>query len=209
MLKFELTFDKFKELLKYLTDNNYIKVDKNGVICEKPCDEIRSPLSYFLLDDNLNSEDLEKYFYHKANNIDNTFAMMEYYLLYKNSHDGQEPFNLMEFINDRAEVGARYGWRGNPFRILLSKKIQGNILETKTMYCNTNAGGLRLYEPKTDMFNFDASDYKIFENNAWRFSKTLEYKEFELPFSKTEMIQKIEKEMEMQKKAFDELKQIY
>ena len=31
MIQFDLTFDKFKELLNHLIDNNYVKVDKNGV----------------------------------------------------------------------------------------------------------------------------------------------------------------------------------
>lgn len=209
MEKFDLTFEKFKELLNYSIDNNYLKVDKKGVICEKPCDEIRSPLSFFLLDNNINSKEVERYFHHKASRVDNTFAMMEYYLLYKNTHNGKEPFNIMEYVNDIAEVGARYGWRGNPFNILVAKKIQGNSLEVKIMYCNTNAGGFKLYNLETKTFNFDSSDYKQFENNAYSFSNTFKYKEFELPYSKTEMIEKIEKEIETQKKALEELKQVY
>lgn len=209
MKKFDLTFEKFKELLDYLVNNHYIKVDEKGEICEKPSDEITSPLSFFLFSGNLKSEELEKYFHHKASRVDNTFAMMEYYLLYKETHNGQEPFNLMEYVNDIVEVGARYGWRGNPFNILVAKKIQGNSLEVKVMYCNTNAGGFRLYNLETETFNFDSSDYKQFEDNACSFSNIFEYKEFELPYSKTEMIEKIEKEIETQKKALEELKKIY
>ena len=209
MKKFNLTFEKFKELLDYLVNNHYIKVDEKGEICERPSDEILSPLSFFLVSDNLKSEELEKYFYYKASGIDNTFAMMEYYLLYKETHNGQEPFNLMEYVNDITEVGARYGWRGNPFNILVAKKIQGNSLEVKVMYCNTNAGGFKLYNLETETFNFDSSDYKQFENNAYSFSNTFKYKEFEFPYSKTEMIEKIEKEIETQKKALKELKKVY
>jgi hypothetical protein len=209
MEKFDLTFEKFKELLNYSIDNNYLKVDKKGVICEKPCDEIRSPLSFFLLDDNLNSKEVERYFHHKASGVDNTFAMMEYYLLYKNTHNGKEPFNIMEYVNDVAEVGSRYGWRGNPFNILLSKKIEGNTLEAKVMYCNTNGGGFRLYKSRKMIFNFDSKDHKQFENDAWSFSSTFKYKEFELPYSKMEMIQRIEKEIETQNKALKELKKTY
>jgi hypothetical protein len=209
MIQFDLTFDKFKELLNHLIDNNYIKVDKNGVIRKKPCGEILSPLSFFLIDDDLKSKELERYFHHKTDKINNTFAMMEYYLLYKETHNGQEPFNLMEYVNDIAEVGARYGWRGNPFNILVSKKIQGNSLEVKVMFCNTNAGGFKLYNLETETFNFDSSDYKQFENNACSFSNTFKYKEFEIPYSKTEMIEKIEKEIETQKKALKELKKVY
>jgi hypothetical protein len=209
MKKFDLTFEKFKELLDYLVNSHYIKVDEKGEICEKPSDEIFSPLSFFLISMNLKSEELEKYFHHRASGIDNTFAMMEYYLLYKETHNGQEPFNLMEYVNDIVEVGARYGWRGNPFNILVAKKIQGNSLEVKVMYCNTNAGGFKLHNLETETFNFDSSDYKQFEDNAYRFSNTFEYKEFELPYSKTEMIEKIEKEIETQKKALEELKKVY
>ena len=209
MKKFDLTFEKFKELLDYLVNNHYIKVDEKGKIYEKPSDEIVSPLSFFLISDNLKSEELEKYFHHKASGVDNTFAMMEYYLLYKETHNGQEPFNLMEYVNDIAEVGARYGWRGNPFNILIAKKIQGNSLEVKVMYCNTNAGGFRLYNSKTETLNFDSSDYKQFENNAYSFSNTFKYKEFDFPYSKTEMIEKIEKEIETQNKALEELKKVY
>ena len=209
MKKFDLTFEKFKELLDYLVNNHYIKVDEKGEICEKTSDEILSPLSFFLVSENLKSEELEKYFHYKASGIDNTFAMMEYYLLYKETHNGQEPFNLMEYVNDITEVGARYGWRGNPFNILLSKKVKGNTLEAKIIFCNTNAGGFRLYESKTEIFNFDSSDYKQFENNASSFSNAFKYKEFEFPYSKTEMIEKIEKEIETQKKALKELKKVY
>ena len=209
MNTFELTFNKFKELLDYLVKHNYVKVDEKGKIVEKPCKEILSPLSFFLFDDDLKSKDLERYFCHKVNGIDNTFATMEYYLLYKNSHNGQEPFNLMEYVNDVTEVGARYGWRGNPFNILLSKKTEENVLKAKVMYCNTNAGSFSFNSPKTETFNFDSSNYEQFETNADKFSQVFKYKEFELPFSKTEMIQKIEKDIETQKKALKELKQIY
>ena len=209
MIQFDLTFDKFNELLNHLIDNNYIKVDKNGVIRKKPCGEILSPLSFFLFDDDLKSKELERYFHHKTDKINNTFAMMEFYLLYKKSHNGQEPFNLMEFLDDYVEVGARYGWRGNPFNIVTYKKIQGNTIKIKTIYCNTNAGGFRLYKENTDIFDFNDSDYKQFETNASKLSSTLEYKEFQLPFSQPEMIKEMEKELETQQKILETLKKVY
>ena len=60
MKKFDLTFEKFKELLDYLVNNHYIKVDEKGEISEKPSDEILSPLSFFLISMNLKSEELEE-----------------------------------------------------------------------------------------------------------------------------------------------------
>lgn len=205
MDKFKLTHKKFEELLRHMLANNFITANKNGKICKWANNEIRSLLSFFLPDDNISAKIASS----KEDGIEAIFAMMAYYALYTKTHNGQEPFNLMDYVDEKVEEGARYGWRGRPFNIVIGKKIQGNCVEVKIIYCNTNAGGFKLNEEKTITFNFDPLNCKEFEQVAHEFANIFGYKEFEFPCSHFEMIQKIEKELETQKKELEALKNIY